>query len=474
MYKEDLKKIYLMGVGGIGMGTLAAMLQEKGYEVGGSDKGVYSPMKEFLKKHNIKVYEGYDPQNIIDFDPDLIIVGNVVSADNPEIKMLYTLKGIHYISMPEAIKEFFLQDKKCIVVTGTHGKTTTTTLTAWLLYKSGLDPSFFAGGISRDFGSSYRLGKGKWFVIEGDEYDSAFFDKSPKFLHYLPTILGITHIEYDHADIFPSIEHIKGYFKIYMLSVAPDGAVIYNADNNDVVDVIRHVNPPRAESFSLNNGYWSGEILEVHEDYQLVSIKENDKEILQAKTKIFGDHNLRNIILATAMAIHAGANISGIIEGLESFVGAMRRQEVVFNNKDYVLIDDFAHHPTAVMETIRSIRSRFPLKRIWAIFEPRSNTTRRKVFQLQFPGALAEADVVVVSRILERGSVPENELLDVEKVIDEVKNHWKKEAYVGDDPDHIVKIISDNAKKGDLFLIMSNGSFGGLKEKLLKWLKENS
>ncbi len=474
-YKERLQRIYLMGVGGVGMGTLAAMLKSRGYEVAGSDRGeIYSPMKEFLEKHQIKVYKRYDPKNIIDFSPDLIIVGNVISTGNPELQMLYTLKGVHYISMPEAIKEFFLKDKKVIVIAGTHGKTTTTTLTAWLLYKSGLDPSFFAGGISRDFGSSFRLGEKDWFVIEGDEYDSAFFDKSPKFLHYIPDILGITAIEYDHADIFPSLEHIKEFFVVYMLSLKRNGIVIYNGENNDVVDVVKRGKPPASESFSLSGGDWKGEILEVKEDYQRVRIFKNGEAFLEADAKIFGDHNLRNILLATAIAHHAGASVEGIVEGIESFQGAKRRQEVVYKDKDYILIDDFAHHPTAIIETIRSVKMRFPLRRVWAIFEPRSNTSRRQVFQLQFPNAFAEADVTIISRILERGSVPEEELLDVEKVVDDIGNHWKKEAYVGANPDHIVKILKEKSRPGDLFLIMSNGSFGGLKGKIIRWLGEKN
>ncbi len=474
MFKENLRRIYLMGIGGVGMGTLAAMLKESGYEVGGSDRNIYSPMKEFLEERKIKVYNGYDPSNIIDFAPDLIIVGNVISDGNPELKMLYTMKGVHYISMPEAIKEFFLKDKKVIVIAGTHGKTTTTTLTAWLLYKGGLDPSYFAGGISRDFNSSFRLGRGEWFVIEGDEYDSAFFDKSPKFLHYIPDILGITAIEYDHADIFPSVEHIKEFFKIYFLSMKPESILIYNGEDSNVVDVVEKAPVTHRESFALEGGNWRGEIDLVKEDFQRVKIFKGDELIVEADAKIFGDHNLRNIILATAIAYRAGVKPEKIKEGIESFTGVRRRQEVVRKTDAFVLIDDFAHHPTAVRETIRSVRMRFPLKRIWAIFEPRSNTSRRNVFQLQFPPAFAEADVVVVSRILEKGSVPESEFLDVEKVVADVKNHWKREAYVGEGVDHIVELIDRNAKPGDIFLIMSNGSFGGLKEKLAEWIERHS
>ncbi len=475
MYNENLKKIYLMGVGGVGMGTLAAMLKSRGFDVAGSDRGeIYSPMKEFLEEHGIKVYKGYDPSNIIDFSPDLIIVGNVVSSGNPELELLFTMKGVHYISMPEAIKEFFLNGRKVIVIAGTHGKTTTTTLTAWLLYRSGMDPSFFAGGISRDFNSSFRLGEGEWFVIEGDEYDSAFFDKSPKFLHYIPDILGITAIEYDHADIFPSLEHIKEFFVVYMLSLKENGVVVYNGDNNDVVDVVERGRPPVSQSFSLDDGDWTGEIVEVKEEYQRIRIFHNGNLFLEANARIFGDHNLRNIVLATAIAHNAGAPVEGIISGIESFKGARRRQEIVYRDDDYIVVDDFAHHPTAITETIRSVKMRFPLRRVWAIFEPRSNTSRRQVFQLQFPNAFAEADVSIVSRIIERGSVPEEELLDVERVVKDIRDHWKREAYVGNDPDHIVEILKEKSRPGDLFLIMSNGSFGGLKEKIVRWLRERS
>ncbi len=472
MYKNGVKRIYFMGIGGVGMGSLAAMFQEKGYIVGGSDRGIYSPMKEFLAEKNIEVYEGYDPRNIVDFSPDLIIVGNVISPDNPEVQMLFTMKGVHYVSMPEAIKEFFLKDKKIVVITGTHGKTTTTSLIAWILEKGGIDPSFLAGGISRNFKSSYRLGDGEWFVIEGDEYDSAFFDKSPKFLHYPPDILGITHIEYDHADIFPSIEQIKEFFVVYIYSLKKDNYVIYNGENPDVVEVIEKGDLPSSESFSLSEGNWTGEITGVSEMKQHIIVRHIGNDFLEADSLIIGEHNLRNILLAVAAAIRVGVSREKIIEGIETFEGVKRRQEVVTATNDFILVDDFAHHPTAVRETISSIKKRFPLRRLWAIFEPRSNTSRRNVFQFQFPASFAEADVVVISKILQRGSVPEEEFLDVEKVVDEVKNHWHREAYVGESVNHILNLIDENARKGDVFLIMSNGAFGGLKEKISEWIKK--
>ena len=464
---DNVKKIYFMGVGGVGMGTLAAMLKDIGYVVAGSDKALYSPMKEFINEKNIKFYQGYSEDNIRDFKPDLIIVGNVISSDNPEIPIMVNNLGTHYISMADALFKFFIKGKKSIVIAGTHGKTTTTNLTAWIFHVAGLKPTYFSGGISLNFNSTYAVDEGEWIILEGDEYDSAYFDKAPKFFHYRPKLLGLTAVEFDHADIYDSIDNIKEVFQFLIFNVPEkDGYITYNGVDDNINELMNGFHGNK-DSFCFDNCNWKGESIEVREDYHKIKIYYKGNFFLESQVKIFGKYNFANILLAVALANKAGIAPEVIAEGLSSFKGVKRRQEIALKKDDIIVIDDFAHHPTAIRETLRGIRERYPLWKIWAVFEPRSNTSRRRIYQKQYPGAFSSADFAIISRILNRGNIPEEELLDVNLLSEDILKQERIKSFVGESAENIIEIIKENRTGKDLILIMTNGSFDGLKDKLV-------
>lgn len=458
---KDAKDIYLMGIGGIAMGNLAGMLKAIGKNVRGSDKEIYSPMKEYLQSLNIDIKIGFNPSNLAKV-PDLVVVGNVISRDNPEIKEVLR-RNIPYISMPECIRMLFLEGKSVIVVAGTHGKTTTTALLGWLLTSSSKDPGIFLGGLSKNLNSGFRIGRGELFVIEGDEYDTAFFDKKPKFLHYMPGYLALTTIEFDHGDIYRDINEIKRAFSKLVALVPDQGFIAYGSYSENNAELVKALGCEKASCGE--GGDWSFLDPRIVQGWTEFLVLKGGERFGKFRWRQCGIHNIRNALLAIALSDRLGLSYEEIKRGMESFEGVKRRQEEIGEFSGILIIDDFAHHPTEVRETIASMRLKYPDRRLWAVFEPRSNTSRRNFFQALYPQSFMAADKIIISGVYNKDKINQEERLDPEKITIELKSHNKDALFI-DSVDEIVQHLKERAKRGDLILCMSNGGFGGIIEKL--------
>jgi len=456
------KHLHFIGICGTAMGAVAAALKERGYTVTGSDERVYPPMSTFLEGRGVKLMEGYKPENI-PADADLIVVGNAISRGNPEVESVLN-RRLTYLSLPETLKLFFLRGKHNLVVTGTHGKTTTTSLLTWILREAGLDPAYLIGGIPNNLGQGCSLHESKFTVIEGDEYDTAFFDKRSKFLHYLPELVIVNNIEFDHADIFPDLDAIKLSFKRLLNVVPSEGMVLINGDDPNCVDVARDCRAQLVEvGFSPNAARHIREVS--------YSTEGSDFTLLDHKfhTPLIGEYNVRNCAMAISAAHFYGVSLNKIAEAMASFQGIKRRQEVRGTVHGITILDDFGHHPTAIRETLRGLRHQYAGRRLWALFEPRSNTTRRAVFQHDLPKALAEADGVILSQVARMDQLKPEERLDPERVIEDIAASGRP-AFYEPGVDEIIDRLKPLAKEGDVIVILSNGGFGGIHERLLKEL----
>ncbi len=461
--KDKVEKIHLIGVCGTGMASLAGMLKDQGYEVSGSDEGVYPPMSEFLEQKGIRVAQGYSIANLRP-EPDLVVVGNALSRGNPEIEYVLNF-GLRYTSLPEALKDFFLRGKIPVVVTGTHGKTTTTSMISWGLHSAGLDPGFFIGGIAENFRSSYSLGKGKCFVVEGDEYDSAYFDKGPKFMHYLPKVAVVGNLEYDHADIYPSLDAIKLQFARFVNLIPERGFLAVGAENPGALEVSRKAFC-RKETFGLSEDFdWGIRNLTFEGGRQSFDVLYRRKLYRRIRLAVYGNYNVRNALAAIAVLNHLGVSEDDVRGGLESFLGVKRRLQLRAEAAGIKVFEDFAHHPTAVRETLQAIRDSFRPQRLWAIYEPRSATSRRKIFQHEIAEALAAADCIVLPALYRPEKVPEGERLDITLVIEELRRVGRA-AWNLADVEGIIQLVCAEARAGDYIVILSNGGFGGIYEKL--------
>jgi len=462
-------KIHLIGVCGTAMATLAAMLKRKGHDVRGSDQDVYPPMSEFLASEEIPALVGYGADHITG-DLDLVVVGNAISRGNAELEEVLDRK-IRYCSLPEAIREHFLWGARSIVVAGTHGKTTTTSLTAWLLVHGGADPSVLVGGIARnlgDGGSSYRLGRGRDFVIEGDEYDSAFFDKTAKFLKYLPDIAVVNNVEFDHADIYADFEAVSLAFRRLVTLVPRRGLLLVGADSPGARAVADKA-MARVETFGTGDQLdWQAHDIEPAGASTRFRVRRKGTPFGSFDLPLVGVYNVRNATAAIAVATEVGIGSAAIAEGLRTFRGVKRRLEVVGVADGVTVYDDFAHHPTAVAETLAGVRASNPSARIWAVFEPRSASSCRRVFQDDFARAFAGADEVVVAPIF-RSKLPESERLSVPQLVRDLNAH-RQSAREAASIDAIVEAIAREHRPGDLVVVMSNGGFGGIHQKLLRAL----
>src|SRR5258706_4605487 len=458
--------IHLIGICGTAMATLAAMLKRKGHDVRGSDQDVYPPMSDFLASEQIPTLAGYDADHITG-DLDLVVVGNAISRGNPELEEVLDRK-IRYCSLPEAIREHFLWGARSIVIAGTHGKTTTTALAGWLLAHGGADPSVLAGGIVRNFGehgSSYRLGSGRDFVIEGDEYDSAFFDKTAKFLKYLPDIAVINNIEFDHADIYADLDAVKLAFRRLVTLVPRRGLLLLGADSADA-GALAGVAVSRVETFGLREGAdWQAH--DVHAAGSATRFKLLRRGALFGSfdVPLVGAHNVRNATAAIAIATEVGLAPDRIADGLRAFKGVKRRLEIVGVADGVTVYDDFAHHPTAVAETLAGLRAAHADARIWAVFEPRSASSCRRVFQDDFARAFAPADRVLIAPIF-RSKLPEAERLSVPQLVCDLQARGQ-DAGAAESIDSIVETIVRDHRAGDLVVMISNGGFGGIHQQLL-------
>jgi UDP-N-acetylmuramate: L-alanyl-gamma-D-glutamyl-meso-diaminopimelate ligase len=461
--------IHFVGICGTAMATLAALLRRKGHDVQGSDENVYPPMSTFLASEKIRTLSGYEAEHITS-KISLVVVGNAISRGNVELEAVLERKT-RYCSLPEAVREHFLWTSRSIVIAGTHGKTTTTSLTGWLLVHGGLDPSILVGGIARNLGkdgSSYRLGKGKDFVIEGDEYDSAYFDKTAKFLKYLPDIAVINNVEFDHADIYADLDAVRLAFRRLVNLVPRSGLLLLGADSPDAL-ALKKVAVSPVETFGLSESAdWRATDVTVSAAGQSFNVLHGGLRYATMQIPLFGLHNVRNAMASIAVAHAVAMPAATIAEGLLKFQGVKRRLEIYGEAGGVTVYDDFAHHPTAIAETLAGLRAANPHRRIWAIFEPRSASSSRRVFQQDFARAFGPADEVIIAPVF-RTNLPEDERLSAQQLVSDLKGSGQR-ARAAASIDDIVTTIVKERKDGDLVVFMSNGGFGGIHQKTLQAL----
>jgi len=465
---EDIKHIYFIGICGTAMASAAAMLKDLGYDVRGSDEGIYPPMSDFLAQKGITANNGFHANNLTP-RPDLVVVGNALSRGNPEIEHMLNAK-MRYASLPATVQSFLLSDKTSIVVTGTHGKTTTTSMISWALQSAGLNPDFLIGGIARNFQSSYGLGGGAHFVIEGDEYDSAFFDKSPKFLHYLPEVVAMGNLEFDHADIYPNLDAIKLQFARLVNLIPERGFLAVGGDSASALEASA-ASFCRKETFGLEAGNdWNAGNIDIKKDHLSFKAFYKGKLFLPLRLQIYGTYNILNCLAAIAVLHHLGVGKDSIRAAMESFQGVVRRLQKIAEVSGISIFEDFAHHPTAVRETLRTLRETFHPKRLWAIYEPRSATSRRNVFQSEFADALAYADCIVLPPLYKPEKTPAGQRLDEELLIKDLHQAGRA-AWNLQDVECIIRKVCKEAQAGDLIVLLSNGGFDNIYQRLPQALR---
>jgi len=462
--KEAPQSFHFLGICGTAMGSVAAALQERGFKVTGSDENVYPPMSIFLEKKGIALKEGYRAENI-PADADVVVIGNAIKRGNSEVEVVLSRK-LRYLSLPEVLQNYFLRGRHNLVVTGTHGKTTTTALLAWIMEKAGRKPGYLIGGLPKNLGQGARLNDSKYFVIEGDEYDSAFFDKRSKFLHYLPELLIVNNIEFDHADIFNDLDEIKLSFRRLLNIVPQNGMVLVNGDDPRCVEVARDCLAQMIEvGFSKNCAQRIRDVT-YSAGGSRFKLGEGTFEI-----PLIGEFNVRNAAMAAIAARFYDVSKTKIDNAFKSFSGIARRQEVRGEARGVKVIDDFGHHPTAIAHTLQALRHRYRGHRLWAVFEPRSNTTRRAVFQQQLPDALKLADGVFIAQVAKLEQIPEEERLNPEAVVNAIAKAGPP-AFYEQNADAIVDRIVPMLRPKDIVAVFSNGGFDNIHEKLLERLKE--
>jgi UDP-N-acetylmuramate: L-alanyl-gamma-D-glutamyl-meso-diaminopimelate ligase len=466
------KHIHLIGICGTAMASLAGMLQHRGFRVTGSDAASYPPMSDFLASLHIRISQPFNETNLQP-QPDLVIVGNAISRGNVELEFVLDQR-IPFQSMAQVLYDEFLIDKQRLVVAGTHGKTTTSSLLAWLFHHAGRMPSFLIGGIPENFGSSFALGSGDEFILEGDEYDTAFFDKGPKFLHYFPDAAILTSVEFDHADIYHNLDEVKTAFKRLVNLIPRRGTLVAWDGNPNVDECVSHVFC-RVERYGFGeSSQWRITDVRYETNVTRWHVLHDGNAWGDFEFPLAGEYNLLNATAAAAMAANYGITQEAIAAALKEFRSVKRRLEVKAEVHGVTIIDDFAHHPTAIAETLKALRTRYPGRRLWAVLEPRSNTLRRKVFQHELAVSLSAADQVVLADVFKSEAIPEPERLDPSAVIADL-NAQGKPARLLANADAISETIAPELRPGDIVAILSNGGFGGIYEKLpakLKSLRE--
>jgi UDP-N-acetylmuramate: L-alanyl-gamma-D-glutamyl-meso-diaminopimelate ligase len=466
------RHIHLIGICGTAMASLAGMLQERGYRVTGSDAAAYPPMSTFLESLGIPVAQPFAESNL-NPRPDLVVVGNALSRGNVELERVLD-ERIPFCSLPQILHDEFLVGKEVLVVAGTHGKTTTTSMLAWIFETAGLQPSFLIGGIAENFGRSFGLGDGKHFILEGDEYDTAFFDKGPKFLHYFPDSLILTSVEFDHADIYKDLDAVETAFK-RLVNLVPRRGRIIAFDSGDISSeslnrCLKKAFCPVERYGASNRAKWKIANLKLGEERTSWSVLRDGKPWADFEFPLGGEYNVWNATAAAALAANYEISKDVIAQALETFRSVKRRLEVKAQVNGITIIDDFAHHPTAIEQTILALRARYPKSRLWVVLEPRSNTMRRNVLQDALSRSLALADHIVIAAIFKSEAIPEEERLDLQRVIDEIQKRGKK-ARIFADADAIVNAIAPELRERDVVAILSNGGFGGIYEKLPQRLR---
>jgi UDP-N-acetylmuramate: L-alanyl-gamma-D-glutamyl-meso-diaminopimelate ligase len=465
---NEAKKYYLTGICGTAMASLAGMLQARGYRVEGSDSDVYPPMSDFLERLGITVYKGYRAENLVQSNPDVVVIGNALSRGNPEIE--HTLdSGLRYASMAETVKELFIRGKNSIVICGTHGKTTTTAMMSWMLDQAGRRPSFLVGGIAENFGRSFQVADGPDFIIEGDEYDTAFFDKGPKFLHYLPRIVLLKNIEFDHADIYVDLEALKTSFRRLINIVPRSGLIVAGVDS----PVVRELIPAafsRVATVGIESGDWRARHIEQLGEGMRFQVWNRETEVGTFSIQMLGTFNVRNALDVIVAAKELGLENAVIQQGFSTFKSVKRRLELRGEVNRIRVYDDFAHHPTAVAETLSAVRQRYPKDRVWAIFEPRSQTCRRRIFEKDFMKSFGPADEVVIARVYGASHLLPEDQLSPDRLTEGIRARGKKAATF-DSTKEIIDHVAKHATPGDHVVVMSNGGFDGIHGKLLEALK---
>jgi UDP-N-acetylmuramate: L-alanyl-gamma-D-glutamyl-meso-diaminopimelate ligase len=456
---SEIKSVHFVGICGTAMAAAAVAMREKGFHVTGSDQNVYPPMSTFLQERKIELMSGYSEANLAR-KPDLVIIGNAISRGNPEAEVALE-KRLRSWSLPELLKEFFMRGKRSIVVAGTHGKTTTTSLLTWVFEQSGLNPSYLIGGIPNNLGQGARFTDSEWFIIEGDEYDTAFFDKRSKFVHYLPEVAIVNNLEMDHADIFNSVGDIQLAFKRFINLIPRNGLLLGNGDDANLTSLLNVTHCPvkrfglgddnAVRAFNLRYGPTATE-------FEIPSFKFH--------LDMVGELNVRNALAVIGVAKHCGLSNKQIQAAFSTFRGIKRRMEVRGISGGVTVVDDFGHHPTAIRETLRALRIKYPKNKLWAIFEPRSNTTRRNIFQNEMVTAFADADAVILAQVARLELLAPSERLDTVKLMADLSAGGKPAHYLPD-ADAIVRHVGGLVQPGDVICVFSNGGFGSIHEKLL-------
>ncbi len=470
------KHIHLIGICGTAMASLAGMLKQRGFHVTGSDAAAYPPMSDFLRNLDIPVAQPFDARNL-EPRPDRVVIGNAISRGNVELEHVLDQR-LDFCSLPQLLHDEFLRGKEVVVVAGTHGKTTTTSMLSWIFHSAGLDPSFLIGGIAENFGSSFHLGEGKHFILEGDEYDTAFFDKGPKFLHYFPDAVILTSVEFDHADIYKDLDAVETAFKRLVNLVPCRGRIIAfdgvagNASESPSLERCLAKAFCPVERYGVGTrANWRIQDLRLNSECTNWKVLHDGKAWADFEFALAGEYNVWNATAAAAMAFSCGIPRDAIASGLHTFKSVKRRLEVKAQVNGITIVDDFAHHPTAIAETLKALRARYPGSRVWAILEPRSNTLRRRVLQNDLARSLAMADEIVVAGVFRSEAIPENDRLELPALAAEIERNGRR-ARLLPDADTIVKNVAPEMRSGDVVAILSNGGFGAIYEKLPARLRE--
>ncbi len=463
------KHIHLIGICGTAMASLAGMLKEREFHVTGSDAAAYPPMSTFLESLGIPLAQPFAASNL-DPRPDLVVVGNAISRGNVELERVLD-ERIPFCSLPQILHDEFLVGKEVLVVAGTHGKTTTTSMLAWIFETAGLNPSFLIGGIAENFGSSFGLGDGRHFILEGDEYDTAFFDKGPKFLHYFPDAVILTSVEFDHADIYKDLDAVETAFKRLVNLVPQRGRIVAFDTGESLERCLKKAFCPVERYGSTSHPTWKIENLKLDPERTSWSVLCDGKPWADFEFALAGEYNVWNATAAAALAANCGIPKEDIANGLQTFKSVKRRLEVRAQVNGITIVDDFAHHPTAIEQTLAALRARYSGARLWAVLEPRSNTMRRNVLQDALAQSLARADEVIVASVFKSEAIPEAERLDLQRVVREIEKRAKR-ARILADADVIVNTIAPELRSGDVVVILSNGGFGGIYEKLPERLRK--
>lgn len=456
--------IHLMGICGTAMASLAGLLKDRGFRVTGSDLNPYPPMSVQLESLGISIMKGYRAENLHP-RPDFVIVGNVISANNEEAQELVKL-NIPYTSLPKAMGEFIIADKECIDISGTHGKTTTSSLMSWVAEVCGEKPGFLIGGIAKNFSKSFRNPEKKFFVIEGDEYDTAFFDKVPKFVHYKPRHVVLTSVEFDHADIYKDLDAVKSAFRTLIELIPENGTLIACADDVNVMELFKYSKCKNSYTYGLKGGDFKATILSETMEGIEFQVKFKNELLGPYFVKMSGEYNILNATSVVALSKLLGFASEKVKEALRTFEGVKRRQEILGEPKGILVIEDFAHHPTAVRETVKGIQNKYPGRKVFSVFEPRSATSRRKVFQQDYVEAFKGSHEVMLAEAFDQSKIDTENRFSSEELIHDLKKNGVT-ADVFSSADVIVNALKARAHSGDIVLIMSNGGFDGIYTKLL-------